>query len=257
MQRDRLLPSLQQKRRHISAERAMNESSSINLERTKAAIVDFINNNPNEYDSESAGSQNGLMNFLPFAFGLGSKSDPYHTAIDKVIELNEFFRKAYEQGTRYDLKQCQENYHDEYSLCGEAYRGRMSDACMKRAADRLRNCRNLGHYNGVEIWTFEDATGQPRGKDNPDVRRANGKGIKGEPGSQPDDKPSEFNIEPQLLQSVRGLGYLFAPHLAPHPKISREWLKYFVLPKNVPSYGKAGLTPYAPPPWLLPALGMP
>ena len=96
-----------------------------------------------------------------------------------------------------------DEYEKDIELCDDGNRGRARKACYERAGNRLTNCYTTGSYNRLGRWTFEDATGQPQGDENPDKRRKKS-GPNARPNPDPEKKPdkSEFSLGSMFTDSL-------------------------------------------------------
>jgi hypothetical protein len=203
-------------------------------------IYDYLNNNRHKFDEH--GQFNPALDgreFWPLAASTGVpiwlKYFPGDKGPEDIAkERNAAELEALKKGVKLTRKQCLDEYEKDLELCDDSNRGRAWSACKERAGNRLTNCYATGSYNGQGRWTYEDATGQPQGDDNPDKRRKNS-GSSPEPSPEPEKKPdkSEFSLNSMLDQAIANaamFGYALNPTamytLDPRgteAKLSRMW----------------------------------
>lgn len=168
-------------------------------------IQDYLNNNRHKFDERGnfdpmpderdywplAASSGGIPWWWKY---LGGDKGPDDISNDRnAAEIQDW-----ENGVRLTKKQCLDEYEKDLELCDDGQRGRAWMACKERAGNRLTNCYTTGSYNRQGRWTYQDATGQPQGDEDPDKRRKkkSGQNSQPQPNPKPEKKPdkTEFSL---------------------------------------------------------------
>ena len=237
-------------------------------------IVDYLNNNQHKFDEHgNFDSTPDERDYWPLMLGgkrgkapkpkgpkYAGRYPPFQGPEDVAKQRNLYAAQDLAKGILYDEEKCNDNWEFEQQLCKD---GKYQPGCWDRARERYMNCRQKGHYDGLQIWTYDDEVDSPEELD----KRKKKSGPNAQPNPDPEKKPdkSEFSLGSMFtnpLTSMLEAALVMNPILwatvdpdGVRSKTNQVLRNFVMLPEDYPE-GLRPLSKWSPTPATSAAAGM-